>query len=171
MESGEDDVSEARGGVLSISRWSLRLGDAQVCLNKFFSKNWESITFKKDNKPRLPQAALVRGGADADNNSPSRQVGFDAMIHFRHFLPDHQVHSFLPVCSYQSIILTQYSIIISIIVVLFYNFLVIRCTLLVEETIPRGAFVDPDEMRDLRYIVIFLNDISSYLSQIGGIKF
>ena len=25
-----------------------------------------------------------------------------------------------------------------------------RCTLLVEETIPRGAFVDPDEMRDLR---------------------
>ena len=31
-------------------------------------------------------------------------------------------------------------------------FLVIRCTLLVEETIPRGAFVDPDEMRDLRFI-------------------
>merc|ERR1719369_1439071 len=28
-----------------------------------------------------------------------------------------------------------------------------RCTLLVEETIPRGAFVDPDEMRDLRYKV------------------
>lgn len=26
-----------------------------------------------------------------------------------------------------------------------------RCTLLVEETIPRGAFVDPDEMRDLRH--------------------
>jgi len=26
-----------------------------------------------------------------------------------------------------------------------------RCTLLVEETIPRGAFVDPDEMRDLRF--------------------
>lgn len=26
-----------------------------------------------------------------------------------------------------------------------------RCTLLVEETIPRGAYVDPDEMRDLRF--------------------
>merc|ERR1711990_410232 len=26
-----------------------------------------------------------------------------------------------------------------------------RCTLLVEETIPRGAYVDPDQMRDLRY--------------------
>merc|ERR1719145_68678 len=26
-----------------------------------------------------------------------------------------------------------------------------RCDLLVEETIPRGAYVDPDEMRDLRF--------------------
>merc|ERR1711990_574313 len=26
-----------------------------------------------------------------------------------------------------------------------------RCTLLVEETIPRGAYVDPDQMRDLRH--------------------
>merc|ERR1712073_264838 len=26
-----------------------------------------------------------------------------------------------------------------------------RCTLLVEETIPRGAYVDPDQVRDLRY--------------------
>ena len=25
------------------------------------------------------------------------------------------------------------------------------CTLLVEETIPRGAYVDPDQVRDLRY--------------------
>ena len=89
----------------------------------FSSKNWESMTFKKDNKPRLPQAALVRGGAYADNNSPSRQVGFvesnDSLFHRQHF------------CHF---------------------FLVIRCTLLVEETIPRGAFVDPDEMRDLRFI-------------------
>ena len=28
-----------------------------------------------------------------------------------------------------------------------------RCTLLVEETIPRGAYVDPDQIRDLRYKV------------------
>ena len=26
-----------------------------------------------------------------------------------------------------------------------------HCTLLLEETIPRGAYVDPDQMRDLRY--------------------
>ena len=42
------------------------------------------------------------------------------------------------------------TIMIAIFIINWSIILTIRCTLLVEETIPRGAFVDPDEMRDLR---------------------
>ena len=59
---------------------------------------------------------------------------------------------------------SELHIVISIIIVAIILW-TIRCTLLVEETIPRGAFVDPDEMRDLRsiFLIYFHSRIFSTL--------
>ena len=83
-----------------------------------------STRHPQDHQPRLPQAAAVGGGADADHHpAPGQVTQPPDRLHLAH--PPHLASPNT------------------------------RCTLLVEETIPRGGYVDPDEMRELRWLINF----------------